>query len=221
MQAQDLILVVIAALVLYVLWQLWRVRRLARAASPPVTSPAPAPEPPSPAIKPPETPDPLSARAPKAALSAGLSVPSAAAPVRPDADPGDDDDSFSYAPLPRGPSARTGAAGGAGAGGFGDTLSQQTFRRDALARFETLEAQIDAQARQIETLSAEVERLGQQVSSGLVADLPPEYDEAVVLARRGLPVAQIAERCGISVAEAQLVMSMTPTADREGGAHGD
>ena len=36
----------------------------------------------------------------------------------------------------------------------------------------------------------------------------PEYDEALVYARRGLDVEAIAERCGITVAEAELVRSL-------------
>ncbi|NMG43158.1 DUF2802 domain-containing protein [Aromatoleum toluvorans] len=36
----------------------------------------------------------------------------------------------------------------------------------------------------------------------------PEYDEALVFARRGLDAETIAERCGITVAEAELVQSL-------------
>ena len=36
----------------------------------------------------------------------------------------------------------------------------------------------------------------------------PDYDEAMALARRGLAAEAIAERCGISVAEAALVRSL-------------
>lgn len=36
----------------------------------------------------------------------------------------------------------------------------------------------------------------------------PEYDEALVFARRGLDVEAIAERCGITVAEAALVRAL-------------
>ncbi|BAL26529.1 DUF2802 domain-containing protein [Azoarcus sp. KH32C] len=44
----------------------------------------------------------------------------------------------------------------------------------------------------------------------------PQYDEALVYARRGLDVDAIAERCGITVAEAELVRSLAR--GREGGA---
>jgi DNA-directed RNA polymerase specialized sigma24 family protein len=36
----------------------------------------------------------------------------------------------------------------------------------------------------------------------------PQHSEAMVLAERGLPALQIAERCGISVAEAELVCAL-------------
>lgn len=45
----------------------------------------------------------------------------------------------------------------------------------------------------------------------------PEYSEALVCARRGLDVGAIAERCGISVAEAELVKALTQQGEGETG----
>jgi hypothetical protein len=59
---------------------------------------------------------------------------------------------------------------------------------------------------------------GQLESTVASQGVSPEYNEALVFARRGLAVDTIAERCGISVAEAELVRSLAQggTTDREG-----
>lgn len=63
-------------------------------------------------------------------------------------------------------------------------------------------------------LSQALDGLKEQIESVSVAQgISPEYNEALVCARRGLGVEAIAERCGISVAEAELVRSL---AERQG-----
>lgn len=65
-------------------------------------------------------------------------------------------------------------------------------------------------------VSQSVDGVRDQIESVTVAQgISPEYNEALVCARRGLDVEAIAERCGISVAEAELVRSL---AERQGDA---
>lgn len=74
---------------------------------------------------------------------------------------------------------------------------------------ETLRAGLEAQGRDIAALHealAEV-RAASQVS--------PLYSEAVALSHRGYDAQAIAERCGISVAEAELVRSLSKDAGRQ------
>ncbi|OIP08228.1 MAG: hypothetical protein AUK49_12415 [Betaproteobacteria bacterium CG2_30_68_42] len=62
---------------------------------------------------------------------------------------------------------------------------------------------------EIEALRAEAARLREEVSALRVArGAAPQYGEAMALAHSGLDAEAIAERCGISVAEAELVRSI-------------
>ncbi|THF63180.1 DUF2802 domain-containing protein [Pseudothauera nasutitermitis] len=62
----------------------------------------------------------------------------------------------------------------------------------------------------IDDLVDSVRTLREQLEANLSGQgVSPEYDEALVFARRGLDAEAIAERCGITVAEAELVRSMT------------
>jgi len=59
-------------------------------------------------------------------------------------------------------------------------------------------------------LRGEVEALKERVSLLEAArNVSPQYGEAVALAQKGLTAAQIAERCGISVAEAEMVCALS------------
>lgn len=59
--------------------------------------------------------------------------------------------------------------------------------------------------RLVEDITALRDELDNQVSS--VAS-SPEYSEAMVLAAQGLNAEMIAERCGITLAEAELVLAL-------------
>ncbi len=70
------------------------------------------------------------------------------------------------------------------------------------------------QRRQIDELANSLqEQKVQQEAVAASHGVSPEYDEALVFARRGLDVEAIAERCGITVAEAELVCALA----RRGG----
>ncbi len=62
--------------------------------------------------------------------------------------------------------------------------------------------EIDRLVQDITALQDELERLREQPTSS------PEYSEASVLAAQGLNAEMIAARCGISLAEAELVLSL-------------
>jgi hypothetical protein len=64
------------------------------------------------------------------------------------------------------------------------------------------QGEIDRLVRDITALHDELERLREQPTSS------PEYSEAMVLAAQGLNAEMIAARCGITVAEAELVLSL-------------
>ena len=96
-----------------------------------------------------------------------------------------------------------GDAGGGDA--FQQTLEWQHMRH-AMA---SLQARFDEQNRVIEILHAEILALREQLANAAPQrSASPEYDEALVYARQGLGAAAIAERCGITLAEAELVRAM-------------
>lgn len=77
-----------------------------------------------------------------------------------------------------------------------------------------VDEKLAAQQERIAELEAALESLRAQLdATGVVQAISPEYNEALVFARRGLDVGAIAERCGISVAEAELVRSLAQQAD--------
>lgn len=151
---------------------------------------------------------PTAARSPGAAASSPPAATAAREPDGPVRHNGEgDDDGFDYAPelRPRPPSAGEEAA-------FRNAFDWQHMRRE----LERLHARCDAQDRVIAGLRAEVEDLRDRLASPASAAAPaavstsisPEYDAPLVYARQGLDAAAIAERCGITLAEAQLVCAM-------------
>ena len=72
-------------------------------------------------------------------------------------------------------------------------------------------------------LHREISELREQIQSMLTGQsISPEYSEPLMLAQRGMGVDELAEHCGISVAEAQLVCSLAAsrrTAEQPGEAH--
>ncbi|PKO58411.1 MAG: hypothetical protein CVU25_04715 [Betaproteobacteria bacterium HGW-Betaproteobacteria-19] len=103
---------------------------------------------------------------------------------------------------------------------FAFELEQQRLRRELGA----VRAALDVQKEEINALHDAIRHLTEQ---GLVAaqsaepleqSASPEYSEALVLARRGLSVEEISTRCGITRAEAELVVSLAARGEGEGGA---
>lgn len=75
-----------------------------------------------------------------------------------------------------------------------------------------LRGELDAQRVRVAGLEAQIQaqiqaqqQFAESQAQGVVS---PEYDEALVFARRGMDVETIAERCGITVAEAALVRAL-------------
>ena len=132
----------------------------------------------------------------------------------------DDDDFLAYAPLPSPTTASSPASLAPDAPA--PRASAALAEAEAAARFElelensrlrqALQAQRDLVALQqteidrlVEDITALRDELDNQVSS--VAS-SPEYSEAMVLAAQGLNAEMIAERCGITLAEAELVLAL-------------
>lgn len=89
--------------------------------------------------------------------------------------------------------------------GFQAMFEVQRMRQEMLR----MDAELSEQRSRVSALEASMESLREQLESALAGQgVSPEYNEALVFARRGLDVDAIAERCGISVAEAELVRSL-------------
>ena len=85
-------------------------------------------------------------------------------------------------------------------------LEIRQLRQDIMA----MRSNISMQRDHIDNLERTLRELKEQVETLQVGShMSPEYNEALVLARKGMEVDAIAERCGISVAEAELVQSLT------------
>lgn len=92
----------------------------------------------------------------------------------------------------------------------GDARTQEEL---SLLRQQVLELKGAQQA-----LLARIDRFEDEIRSLRAAcQVSPAYGEAVALAQRGLDALAIAERCGISVAEAELVMSLSERGNGEFG----
>lgn len=93
---------------------------------------------------------------------------------------------------------------------FEAALENSALRQE----IDALRGEVAQQRDEMSALSRGIDALREQIESVSAAQgISPEYNEALVCARRGLDVEAIAERCGISVAEAELVRSM---AERQG-----
>ncbi len=79
-------------------------------------------------------------------------------------------------------------------------FGEQIFRDGVDAELAELRGQIDAVKGEVEKLKA-------------ARNVSPQYGEAVTLAQQGLDVLSIAERCGISVSEAELVWALSQKQD--------
>lgn len=101
--------------------------------------------------------------------------------------------------------------------GFQVELEVQQLRRDVAE----LRAELADQRGELARLTArlhEQHAQHEQFDGGIAKPGgSPEYDEALVFARRGLEVEAIAERCGITVAEAALVRALAQGEKSEKG----
>lgn len=98
-------------------------------------------------------------------------------------------------------------------------LELQQLRRDVAQ----LRSEQEAQRRELQRLADEASAMRDSVATVQAGQhVSPQYGEAVMLARRGLASDAIAERCGISVAEAALVRSLASgDGDTEGARNGE
>lgn len=72
--------------------------------------------------------------------------------------------------------------------------------------------------RELDAIREQLRAHKEQADAGVVTrGASPEYNEALVFARRGLDAETIAERCGITVAEAELVQSLARSQAGEPG----
>jgi len=116
----------------------------------------------------------------------------------------DDDDGGVVYDRPR-PSSAPAAAAPVRTDGFQIELEVQQLRRD----IGQLRTELDVQRKEVAELAARLSAQQEQVDANLATKgASPEYNEALVFARRGLDVEAIAERCGITVAEAALVRAL-------------
>ncbi|HMV16741.1 MAG TPA: DUF2802 domain-containing protein [Zoogloea sp.] len=84
-------------------------------------------------------------------------------------------------------------------------LEVQQLRRDVAQ----LRGEQDQLRREIASVRRDLDEI--QVADGrshFVRPVSPQHSEAMVLAERGMTAAQIADRCGIAVAEAELVCAL-------------
>jgi len=88
---------------------------------------------------------------------------------------------------------------------FGLALEVRQLRRD----IAQLREELDAQRGEIGALREQLATQNQQIEAARAAQrVSPIYGEALALAQRGMAAEVIAERCSISVAEAELVQSL-------------
>jgi hypothetical protein len=99
----------------------------------------------------------------------------------------------------------------AGADAFALELELQYLKRglgDLRKALDTQREEINALRVTITALAARSASVEETAAS---ADASPEYVEAQALARRGVPAAEIVQRCGMTLAEAELLVSMAPS----------
>jgi hypothetical protein len=93
-------------------------------------------------------------------------------------------------------------------------LEVQQLRRE----LADLRAEFRDQRRELTELDARIRKQKEPVEANTGSQgVSPEYNEALVYARRGLDVEAIAERCGITVAEAELVCSLARRGEPDPG----
>ena len=87
------------------------------------------------------------------------------------------------------------------------------FGFDALLEVRNMRHLLDDLQRRYSDVQTEMEEMRREIGELKAASqVSPFYGEAVALARRGYDAQAIAERCGISVAEAEMVCSLSKAA---------
>ena len=195
MGLRELILAAIALLAVYVGYQLYRASRVPKASTP--------------------VPPDVSAGRSAAEVPASVELPAATSAAVDALAAGNEDDDepgplYGVAgQLRAAPEARPAPDA------FQHELEVRQLRRE-------LEQQVGALAelrRELDELREQLRAHKEQADAGLVTrGASPEYNEALVFARRGLDAETIAERCGITVAEAELVQSLARSQAGESGA---
>lgn len=96
---------------------------------------------------------------------------------------------------------------------FGLALEVRQLRRD----IAQLRDELDAQRNEVSAMREIMASQTQQIEAARAAQrVSPIYGEALALAQRGMAAEVIAERCSISVAEAELVQSLAQDAAGSG-----
>jgi hypothetical protein len=80
--------------------------------------------------------------------------------------------------------------------GFGEQLAEHLARSDLEREVRSLRAELEALRAEIEEIKA-------------ARNISPHYTEALALAQRGLSAQDVADRLGISLAEAELVHALS------------
>ena len=91
---------------------------------------------------------------------------------------------------------------------IGQLRTEQDFLRSELVALR-----LDMNEIQGTLARAEVQALQPQAPQQYVRPVSPQHSEAMLLAGRGVTAAQIADHCGISVAEAELVCALARAED--------
>ena len=91
---------------------------------------------------------------------------------------------------------------------IGQLRTEQDFLRSELVAMR-----LDMNEIQGTLARAEVQALQPQAPQQYVRPVSPQHSEAMLLAGRGVAAAQIADHCGISVAEAELVCALARAED--------
>ena len=91
---------------------------------------------------------------------------------------------------------------------IGQLRTEQDFLRSELVAMR-----LDMNEIQGTLARAEVQAQQPQAAQQYVRPVSPQHSEAMLLAGRGVTAAQIADHCGISVAEAELVCALARAED--------
>lgn len=153
-------------------------------------------------------------RGPRASASAPAAVP-ADAPESVDVVVADSDDEDESGPLY---DARRPVPAPAGADTAPDAFQHELEIRQLRRELEQQGGALADLRRELDAIREQLRAHKEPGEAGIATHgASPEYNEALVFARRGLDAEAIAERCGITVAEAELVQSLARSQAGEPG----